>query len=62
MTTLLKRDGNKKLPTFPKVNTADDFRKRFLKLAKYLGKIAETSEVNHMESLKLITRNNLEGY
>lgn len=53
MTTLFKTEKNVKV-SFPKINTGDNFKSKFFKLARYVSKVADVNSIDILECIKVL--------
>lgn len=53
MTTLFKTEKDVKV-SFPKINTDDNFKSKFFKLARYVSKVADVNSIDILECIKVL--------
>lgn len=53
MTTLFKTEKDVKV-SFPKINTGDNFKSKFFKLARYVSKVADVNSIDILECIKVL--------
>ena len=54
MTTLFKSEKKDVKASFPKINTSDDFKSKFFKLARYASKVVDVNGIDILDCIKTL--------